>query len=378
MNPDCEQFRERFSEYIDGELDERRRDALEAHLEGCPACREELEGWRRTLDAVGGLPRRAAPEGFADRVTARLGESGGRPQRGKVLQLWTRVLPVAAMFLLVLGLAFLVHKNGLFEHVTKPKQMAMSREVRVREEKPTEAAPPAAPRQFGEGQAGAAGGRPEAAPEPPSREETLRSVAAKALKASADRNAREPLSRPRTEEEKQLLFRPLRARTAAGLSSPDQVLTMEAESPLRLMSRALAAADEQGLRPVVSFPREGSVELYLEVPAESYGRLLGELSRIAHPERQSLRNRAGDEDRFFRAALAEYRRQLRHMSRRWKETAEGRASAPRRPVSLEAGAADATADMLGKPSLREADKAPGRRSRPVTLRVSIRTKANRQ
>ena len=47
---------ERVTAYLDGALDAREAARLEAHLDGCAACRAYVAQFVRTLNAVGALP----------------------------------------------------------------------------------------------------------------------------------------------------------------------------------------------------------------------------------------------------------------------------------------------------------------------------------
>lgn len=58
----------RLDEYMDGELDAAARGAVEAHLSGCPACREGLESSRRLERLLLSVPAGARPD--ADRFVA--------------------------------------------------------------------------------------------------------------------------------------------------------------------------------------------------------------------------------------------------------------------------------------------------------------------
>ena len=71
----CDQVREGFSDLMDGFLDQETALDLESHLEHCAHCAREWGRFRRTVDAVRGLPQRAAPPGFAGEVRARLERS---------------------------------------------------------------------------------------------------------------------------------------------------------------------------------------------------------------------------------------------------------------------------------------------------------------
>ena len=110
----CESARERFSEYIDDALESEQRTALESHLAQCAECRRELRAWRRTTEAVKGLPRHSVPRGFAHRLMARLGAGGAaRVPARRIVSLWPRVAAVAAMLLLALGVIFVVGQGWL-------------------------------------------------------------------------------------------------------------------------------------------------------------------------------------------------------------------------------------------------------------------------
>jgi anti-sigma factor RsiW len=54
---------EAFSAFVEGELPDERRRAVEAHLAGCAACKAELETFRRTVGQLGAL-KGGAPKTF--------------------------------------------------------------------------------------------------------------------------------------------------------------------------------------------------------------------------------------------------------------------------------------------------------------------------
>jgi anti-sigma factor RsiW len=63
---DHAQAQSSFSDYVDGTLPPGERAAVEQHLAACIQCRTELEGFRRTLGALGKLKGAAPPSLLPD------------------------------------------------------------------------------------------------------------------------------------------------------------------------------------------------------------------------------------------------------------------------------------------------------------------------
>jgi hypothetical protein len=97
--------------YVDGELEDGERRAVEAHLAGCARCREEVTLARASVARLRALPELEAPAGLASRALA---ESGGgeraataaRPPRG------ARWVPAAAAAVLVALVAVVALRPG--------------------------------------------------------------------------------------------------------------------------------------------------------------------------------------------------------------------------------------------------------------------------
>jgi anti-sigma factor (TIGR02949 family) len=72
----CDKIRSKLNEYLDGRL----RDAEEVvrHVSECAECARELAELRRVRSAVASLPTEGAPEGFRERVMARVTEEASR------------------------------------------------------------------------------------------------------------------------------------------------------------------------------------------------------------------------------------------------------------------------------------------------------------
>jgi TolA-binding protein len=100
----CEQTRENLAAYIDGELDEEMVAGIQAHLEGCEGCRDELEMLRQTARALEGfLEPRAMKESVAESVLATLASQKGRrrvPLRTRLA--WALTGAAAAVFVLAI------------------------------------------------------------------------------------------------------------------------------------------------------------------------------------------------------------------------------------------------------------------------------------
>ena len=63
---------DRLGPYLEGELVLQQRALVDAHLDACEACAEELRELRAMVDLLQGLPDVSPPAGLADRVLARV------------------------------------------------------------------------------------------------------------------------------------------------------------------------------------------------------------------------------------------------------------------------------------------------------------------
>jgi hypothetical protein len=64
---------DRLSEYLDGELDDAQRDELEAHLAGCDACRATLADLRRVVDRARAMDERPPARDLWPGIAGRIG-----------------------------------------------------------------------------------------------------------------------------------------------------------------------------------------------------------------------------------------------------------------------------------------------------------------
>ncbi|MBM4042299.1 MAG: hypothetical protein FJ290_27715 [Planctomycetes bacterium] len=100
-----DEVRTQLSAYLDGELGEAERRAVEAALAADAALRAELDQLRRTAELVRSLPRASAPAGFAARVLAAIAPA--RQVSRPWLRTW-RPAAIAAAACLLLSLALLL------------------------------------------------------------------------------------------------------------------------------------------------------------------------------------------------------------------------------------------------------------------------------
>ena len=93
MNHD--EYKEKLSAFLDGELTDAERDDVLTHLETCAACRTHLAELTALHDALSDMEDVDVPEGFADGVLARLHEEK-MPQKTKKSNPWRGIATLAA------------------------------------------------------------------------------------------------------------------------------------------------------------------------------------------------------------------------------------------------------------------------------------------
>ncbi len=73
-----QEVRRRMGGYLQGDLALEQRALLDAHLDGCASCAEELRALRTTVQLLRELPTPDVPSHLADRVVARIQDGEGR------------------------------------------------------------------------------------------------------------------------------------------------------------------------------------------------------------------------------------------------------------------------------------------------------------
>ena len=105
----CQEVQELLSLYFDGMLDPSTKKAVDLHVEGCPACRSDLENLTVVVGLVRSLPLIEPPAEFRQELRASLESLGRVRPPGLIKKLaagrWSRIVAVAASLLLVVGVA---------------------------------------------------------------------------------------------------------------------------------------------------------------------------------------------------------------------------------------------------------------------------------
>ena len=116
----CAWFRDRVDLYIDGDLAGEELERFEAHIDGCAACRGELELARQVVDGLRSLPGLACPDSVLDEAAGRIDVKQPAAGRNRLRE-WlagVRILTLrpalAAMTLVVVVAAvYMVSHEGL-------------------------------------------------------------------------------------------------------------------------------------------------------------------------------------------------------------------------------------------------------------------------
>lgn len=96
---------DRLSAYLDGELDDVERAAVDEHVATCPACRAELDGERAVRSLLRALPPVDPPPGFYERLLA-VGFDVGPSARSHRRRFgWANVAATAAAWVAFMGIA---------------------------------------------------------------------------------------------------------------------------------------------------------------------------------------------------------------------------------------------------------------------------------
>lgn len=171
----CHDARESLSAFLDEALGPDERREIEAHLEGCPECRRELERLRQTVALLHRVEPARAPVGFVDRVTeaARPRPWYRRAAAAVFLPLSVK-LPVEATALVMVALlaVYVFERTPTLQEAAREEKVPREyREDRSRQldpsSRPPAPTPPAPARRAETDRRDAAASREQRAPAPP-------------------------------------------------------------------------------------------------------------------------------------------------------------------------------------------------------------------
>lgn len=146
----CRDVRADLSAYLDGDLDTGQTDAIRAHLDGCEACRSELELLRLAVGALRRLPELPPPAAILTGIRARLRPE---PWYRRLLEgrQWQLGMPIGALatVLVVVGIAlFQSRYPEMQKSVTQgPYPQSPAPPAREMQAKPASIAPASQARQ---------------------------------------------------------------------------------------------------------------------------------------------------------------------------------------------------------------------------------------
>jgi len=120
---DCGVAQELISSYIDGELNGEETRQLEVHIENCSECRQRLERMKAMVRMVGELGEEELPDGFLDRLQARLEAeqvTGTVRRQHKGVSGWIKWASIAAAAAVIILAIKVLGPDGLL--YTSPKE----------------------------------------------------------------------------------------------------------------------------------------------------------------------------------------------------------------------------------------------------------------
>lgn len=105
---ECEAYRSKLFEYLDGELAGVERAEFETHLNGCRGCREELQGLHETLALIARIPAPEPPEAFWQQYLRELRQKVAPVPPPSRLQTWLGSIPLRPIPALAVGIALIL------------------------------------------------------------------------------------------------------------------------------------------------------------------------------------------------------------------------------------------------------------------------------
>lgn len=102
----CDRFRDRFGEFIDGELPPAIQAEMQAHLDACTTCANDLDSAAELIGAIAAFDPPPVPQSIWERVERRLDAAERKPQSSPGRRHWTSTtrLATAAAIIFAAGL----------------------------------------------------------------------------------------------------------------------------------------------------------------------------------------------------------------------------------------------------------------------------------
>ncbi len=133
----CQEIQKELSAYLDGEVGDGLRAEMEAHLVGCPQCRQQLAGLRRVAAGVTALPKLTPAPQFLSEVRRKLasGEPAPKPDWVDLMfrPVWLKVpLEALAMIAVTAGVLVMQRPPPRQEFAAKRSEQNFDRAPKAR------------------------------------------------------------------------------------------------------------------------------------------------------------------------------------------------------------------------------------------------------
>lgn len=141
----CIEIKDMLSLYIDGELDENEKKAVEEHVSTCESCRNELEQYQKIINMLQNLIEEEPPIGYCKRLHEKLLKA---KQQKKVSSRskWVKYGSIAAVFVLVISVIYVSNNLRMGSLAKNENSVDYDREMQATE---SPAAPPETTDMYG-------------------------------------------------------------------------------------------------------------------------------------------------------------------------------------------------------------------------------------
>lgn len=141
----CNEIKDMLSLYIDGELDENEKKAIEEHLRICESCRNELEQYQKIINMLQNLIEEEPPIGYCKRLHEKLLKAK-QQKKVSTRSRWVKYGSIAAAFVLVISVIYVSNNLRMGSSTKNENSVAYDREMQATE---SPAAPPETTDMYG-------------------------------------------------------------------------------------------------------------------------------------------------------------------------------------------------------------------------------------